>query len=316
LSDAIEDVMAVRSLPLTPSPLTRWDAARRLLQVPEQRLALLLLLPILMVVIATMLYPLIVTIQLALTSETGQFVGLDNLARLPRTTAFLDTVSFTLRFAAFVVVVGLLLGLGLALLVNSARVPAKTLWITILIIPLMVSDIVSAVVWRLMYHPNIGVINYILSFFGVPPVAWLAQPTSAFFAVAAIEIWRATPFFFLMLYAALQLIPRYVYESAAIDGAGRIRAFFDMTLPYLRPVMTVALMLQFIGASRAFGLIVAATEGGPGRATWSLSFFIHRYAFRSQQPHFASAAVLFLVAMTIVVAFLIFRFVWVQRDQA
>ena len=232
--------MAVRSLPLTPVRLTPWDAARRLLHVPEQRLAILLLLPILLVVVATMLYPLAVTIQLALTSETGEFVGLDNLARLPQTTAFLDSVSFTLRFAAFVVVIALLVGLGLALLVNSARVPAKTLWITVLIIPLMVSDIVSAVVWRLMYHPTIGVINYVLSFFSVPPVAWLGQPTSAFFAVAVIEIWRSTPFFFLMLYAALQLIPRYVYESAAVDGAGRIRSFFDMTLPYLRPVMTVA----------------------------------------------------------------------------
>jgi multiple sugar transport system permease protein len=308
--------MVVRSLPLAPVRTTPWDAVRRLLQVPEQRLALLLLLPILFVVIATMLYPLLVTIQMALTSETGEFVGPENLGRLPQTTAFLDSVSFTLRFAAFVVVIALLLGLGLALLVNSARVPAKTLWITIFIIPIMVSDIVSAVVWRLMYHPTIGVINYVLSFFKVPPVAWLGEPTSAFFAVAAIEIWRATPFFFLMLYAALQLIPRYVYESAAVDGAGRIRSFFDMTLPYLRPVMTVALMLQFIGASRAFGLVVAATEGGPGRATWSISYFIHRYAFRAQQPHFASAAVLVLVVMTIVIAALIFRFVWVQRDQA
>ncbi len=308
--------MAVRSMPLTPVRVSAWDATRHLLRVPEQRLAILLLLPILLVVVATMLYPLVVTIQLALTSETGEFVGLTNLVRLPQTTAFLDSVGFTLRFSAFVVAIALLLGLGLALLVNSARVPAKTLWITIFIIPLMVSDLVSGVVWRLMYHPTVGVINYVLSFVSVPPVAWLGEPTSAFFAVAAIEVWRSTPFFFLMLYAALQLIPRYVYESAAVDGAGRLRSFFDMTLPYLRPIMTVALMLQFIGASRAFGLVVAATEGGPGRATWSISYFIHRYAFRAQQPHFASAAVLFLVLMTAVIAALIFRFVWVQRDQA
>jgi multiple sugar transport system permease protein len=287
-----------------------------MLWVPEQRSAILLLLPVLIVVLATMLYPFIVTIQLALTDETGRFVGLANLARLPQTTAFIDSVSFTLRFSAFVVAVALVLGLGLALLVNSARVPAKTLWITILVIPLMVSDIVSAVVWRLMYHPTIGVINYALAFLNIPPVAWLGAPTSAFFAVAAIEIWRATPFFFLMLYAALQLIPAYIYESAAVDGAGVLRSFVDMTLPYLRPVMTVALMLQFIGASRAFGLVVAATEGGPGRATWSISYFIHRYAFRAQQPHFASAAVIVLLVLTAVVAALIFRFVWVQRDQA
>lgn len=306
--------MTVRTLPLARARPSRWREVRTAFRVPEHRAGILLLLPTLAVVLAMMLYPFVVTIQYALTDETGRFIGLDNLTRLPRTTAFLESLSFTLRFAAFVVVVSLLLGLGLALLVNSARVPMKTLWITILIIPLMVSDIVSAVVWRLMYHPTIGVLNHFLSYLSVPPINWLGEPTNAFFSVALIEIWRGAPFFFLMLYAALQLIPATIYESAAVDGAGRLRAFFDMTLPYLRPVMTVALVLQFIGASRAFGIIIAATNGGPGRATWTISYFIHRYAFRSQQPHFASAAVLFLVVLTVLVGALFFRFVWVQRD--
>jgi ABC-type sugar transport system permease subunit len=306
--------MSVRSLPLAPARPSRLAEVRRSLAVPESRSAILLLLPVLIVVLATMIYPFVVTVRLALTDEQGRYVGLDNLTRLWRTTAFVESLTFTLKFSAFVVVVSLLLGLGLALLVNSARVPAKTLWITIFIIPLMVSDIVSAVVWRLMYHPTIGVLNYFLGFVGIGPITWLGEPRSAFFAVGLIEIWRATPFFFLMLYAALQLIPPQIYESAAIDGAGGPRAFVDMTLPYLRPVMTVALMLEFIGVSRTFGTIVAATEGGPGRSTWTIAYFIHRYAFRAQQPHFASAAVLVLVALTMAVGALFFRFVWVQRD--
>ncbi len=306
--------MAVRSLPLAPLRPSRWGVLKRSWQVPEHRTAILLLLPSLAVVLVTMFYPLMVTIRLALTNEQGKYIGLDNLTRLSRTSIFVSSLGFTLRYAAFVVVVSLILGLGLALLVNSARVPAKTLWITIFIVPLMVSDIVSAVVWRLMYHPSIGVLNFLLSFLHLSRVDWLGKPGTAFFAVAIIEIWRSTPFFFIMLYAALQLIPPAIYESASVDGAGRIRSFFDMTLPYLRPVMTVALMLQFIGASRTFGIIVGATEGGPGRSTWTVSYFIYRYAFRSQQPHFASAAVLVLVVLTVLVGILFFRFVWVQRD--
>ncbi|MCC6314780.1 MAG: sugar ABC transporter permease [Thermomicrobiales bacterium] len=308
--------MSVRSLPLATNRPGRWQAVQHLWQIPEQRLALLLLLPSLLVVLLTMLYPLIVTIRMALSSERGQFVGLGNLTRLATTNIFLESMSFTLRFSAFVVIVSLLLGLGLALVVNSIYVPMKTLWITILIIPLMVSDIVSAVVWRLMYHPTIGILNYALSLVGLPRVDWLGKSSTAFFSVGIIEIWRSAPFFFIMLYAALQLIPPDVYESASVDGAGGVRAFFDMTLPYLRPVMTVALMLQFIGATRAFGIIVGATEGGPGRATWTISYFIYRYAFRAQQMHFASAAVLVLVLLTIVAGVLFFRFVWVQRDAA
>jgi ABC-type sugar transport system permease subunit len=101
-----------------------------------------------------------------------------------------------------------------------------------------------------------------------------------------------------------------------VDGAGRLRAFTDMTLPYLRPVMTVAITLQFIFATHAFGVIVASTQGGPGRSTWNLSYFVYQYAFRSQQLHFASGGVLVLVLLTAVVASLFFRFVWVQRDEA
>jgi len=180
----------------------------------------------------------------------------------------------------------------------------------------MVSDVVSAVVWRLMFHPTIGILNHLLTSIGLDRVDWLGTSRNAFFAVSIIEIWRSTPFFFIMLYAALQLIPPQIYESASVDGAGRLRAFTDMTIPYLRPVMTVALMLSFIGASRAFGIIIAATQGGPGRSTWSLSYFIHRYAFRNQQEHFASAAVLVLVLLTMAVGAIFFRFVWVQRDAA
>lgn len=286
------------------------------LRIPEHSSAVLLLLPALLVVLATVAYPFYHTIRLALTDESDHFLGLDNLTRLVQTTAFLESLQFTLLFSAFVVITALLLGLALALLINSARIRAKTFWITVLIVPLMVSDIVSAVVWRIMYHPSFGILNYALSIFHIPPVIWLGDPQTAFFAVALIELWRSTPFFMLILYASLQLIPAQIYDAAVVDGAGRLRSFVDMTLPYLRPVMTVAITLQFIFVTHAFGVIVASTAGGPGRSTWTLSYFVYNYAFRAQQMHFASAGVLVLVLLTAVVASLFFRFVWVQRDEA
>lgn len=308
--------MTAPSLTVAPTPVTRWESFQRAFRVPEQRTALLLLLPSLLLVLATMFYPLIVTIRLALTNRREEWVGIDNITLLFRTSIFIDSLWFTLRFSAFVVVASLILGLGLALLVNSSRVPAKTLWITIFIVPLMVSDIVSAVVWRLMFHPTIGILNYGLQSVGLGRVDWLGTSRNAFFSVSLIEIWRSTPLFFIMLYAALQLIPPQIYESASVDGAGRLRSFLDMTLPYLRPVMTVTLMLGFIGASRVFAIVIGATNGGPGRSTWSISYFIHRYAFRNQQENIASGAVLVLVLLTILVGVLFFRFVWVQRDAA
>src|SRR5262249_1058702 len=107
-----------------------------------------------------------------------------------------------------------------------------------------------------------------------------------------------------------------IYDAAAVDGAGKLRAFADMTLPHLRPVITVAITLQFIFATHSFGVIVASTQGGPGRSTWNLAYFVYNYAFNSEQVHFASAGVLVIVLLTAVLASLFFRFVWVQRDEA
>ena len=301
---------AVPSVPAPPAPQSMW---KELFRYRDNRVGVWLIVPSLLALIVVQFYPIVYTFWLILTSEKGEFLGLGNLTRLTTDTIFRGALVFSLKMGIVVVPLCLLVGLGLAMVVHSDFAKNKAIWISILIVPLMVSEIVAGMMWKILYHPTLGLVNLPLTAVGLEPIVWLQKGDTAFIALCIVEIWRISPLAFLLLYAGLNQVPRDIYEAAAVDGATRWRAFWDMTLPYIRPMFAIATILVFVWSTRTIGTIAATTQGGPGRATWNLSWYIYGMSFQRLKPHYASAAVLVMLLMTYIAGTIFVRYLWVER---
>ncbi|MCY3903679.1 MAG: sugar ABC transporter permease [Caldilineaceae bacterium] len=301
---------AVPSVPAPPAPQSMW---KELFRYRDNRVGVWLIVPSLLALIVVQFYPIVYTFWLILTSEKGEFLGLGNLTRLTTDTIFRGALVFSLKMGIVVVPLCLLVGLGLAMVVHSDFAKNKAIWISILIVPLMVSEIVAGMMWKILYHPTLGLVNLPLTAVGLEPIVWLQKGDTAFIALCIVEIWRISPLAFLLLYAGLNQVPRDIYEAAAVDGATRWRAFWDMTLPYIRPMFAISTILVFVWSTRTIGTIAATTQGGPGRATWNLSWFIYGMFFQRLRPHYASAAVLVMLLMTYIAGTLFVKYLWVER---
>jgi trehalose/maltose transport system permease protein len=226
----------------------------------QARLAWWLLAPSLLVVAAVALIPLLQTFYQSFTNErlaSGkpvQFVGLQNYADLLTDDAFLHAVGVTLLFTVLTVFMETLLGLGIALVVNS-NFKGRGAMRAIMLIPWAIPTVVSAQIWKWMYNDIYGPFNdllvqrvHLLS----SNVAWIADPATSIVAVAAVDIWKTTPFMALLLLAGLQIIPTDIYEAADVDGANVLQQFMNLTLPLLRPALVVALIFRTLDALRVF----------------------------------------------------------------
>ncbi|MBV9578815.1 MAG: sugar ABC transporter permease [Chloroflexi bacterium] len=226
----------------------------------QTRLAWWLLLPSLLVVAFVALVPLGQTILASFTNERlasnrpVQFVGLKNYADLLTDDAFRHAIFVTVAFTVITVVFELILGMGIALVVNSNFKGRGAMRATMLV-PWAIPTVVSAQMWRFMYHDVYGVFNDLLVVrlhLLAANVAWIADPATSLFAVAAIDIWKTTPFMALLLLAGLQVIPTDIYEAADVDGANPVQQFISLTLPLLRPAIVVALIFRTLDSLRVF----------------------------------------------------------------
>ena len=155
--------------------------------------------------------------------------------------------------------------------------------------------------WFFMYEYTFGVFNYLLNSLGAPSVRWLSDPNIALYSMMAVDIWQATPFAFLLLYAAILSLPRDPYEAAAIDGAGRLHVFRTITLPLLLPVLAVVVLLRLIDAARAFDKIFVMTRGGPGSSAYTATLTIYIEGFNKYDFGYASAlSFLFQIVLVII----------------
>lgn len=225
----------------------------------QTRLAWLLLIPTLAVVAFVALYPLAQTIYQSFTDARlasgvePKFIGLQNYRDLLQDTAFRDSILVTLQFTILTVVFEFLLGLGIALVINS-NFKGRGAVRTAMLVPWAIPTVVSAQMWKWMYSDQYGVINDFLLRLGVikSPVAFIAQPSTSLAAIAAVDIWKTTPFVALLLLAGLQVIPGDVYEAARIDGASAVQSFLRITLPLLRPAILVTLIFRTLDSLRVF----------------------------------------------------------------
>lgn len=264
----------------------------------DRTIAYLLIAPTIAVLLALTIYPLIYSIKVSFSSSTGT-PTLQHFSRLLTDQFFLSALMHTLVYSAIALTVEFLLGLGLALLLDS-QIRARNIWRTLLLIPMMLPPVVVGVVWRLMLNSNFGAVNGTLKSFALNTEAltWTASPKLAMASVIIADVWQWTPFMFLILLAGLQAIPREPYEAALTDGSSGWQTFRHVTLPLLKPAILIALLLRTMDLLRVFDHIFILTEGGPGFATETLSLYIYRTAFRFSNFGYAAAMSFVLLIIT------------------
>lgn len=233
----------------------------------------------------------------------GNFVGLGNYIRALQDSYFIGSAWTTVKFTICVVLAEFILGLVIALLLNS-NIRGKNLYFSIIIIPMMITPIAVGLTWRLLLHSNLGIVNYLLSFLGVSEKAWLADPSLALGTVMFIDVWQQVPYMVLVILAGLVTLPTEPYEAAAIDGATRMQTFCRLTIPMMMPTFTVVVLLRAITALKTYDLVYVLTRGGPGTTTEVISYHIYQQAFRYTEIGQASAMsyllMLFIVPLAIV----------------
>lgn len=277
----------------------------------ELLLPALFIAPALAVLLALSIYPLLYSVSVSLQQETpnGVVWGLGNFARLVSDSFFLTAMAHTFVYAIAALTCEFLLGLGLALLLNS-QIRGRGIFRASLLVPMMLPAVVVGVVWRLMLNPNFGAINGTLKQIGISTesLTWTASPKLAMLSVIAVDVWQWTPFVFLVLLAGLQAIPQEPYEAALIDGSSRWQTFWHVTLPLLKPSILIVLLLRTMDLLRVFDQIFILTEGGPGFATETISLYIYRTAFRFFDFGYAAAMSFVLLALTNVISALYIKF--------
>lgn len=274
--------------------------------------AYLLLLPSLVFMAGYIIYPLIKNLNLSLHSEgyfgaADQFIGFENYISLILDPDFLTVFLNTLYWGFGVTFGSFLFGLVLALLLNRR---ITKVFRPLVLLPWIVPGVVAAVVFRALYSTYYGPLNAILKRVGLidSGISWLSGPSwLVLFSIIVLGIWKGFPFFTVMLLAGLQTVPDYLYDAAKIDGASPLQQFWYVTIPQLRPVITVSLILGFIWTIRYFDAIYATTGGGPGFATTTLPIYIYRTGFGTYNFHKGAVLSLTLVVIIFVLA-VILRF--------
>ena len=241
----------------------------------------------------------------------GDFIGLTNYIADLKNDEFTGSVATTWIFTIGVVLIEFVLGLLVALGLNSLG-KGKNLIFTIIIIPMMITPVAVGLSWRLMLHSQLGIVNYLLSLVGVGKIDWLGNTSLALPTVMFVDIWQNIPYMVLVLMAGLVTLPREPFEAASIDGATRNQAFFRLTLPMMMPTFSVVLLLRAIMSFKTYDLIYVMTRGGPGTATQLISYTIYNQAYRYLNTGTAASMSIYLVLMIIPIAIL---FLWLSRSR-
>ncbi|MCS6907871.1 MAG: sugar ABC transporter permease [Anaerolineales bacterium] len=234
------------------------------------------------------------------------FIGLENYQQLFSSPEFWNSLRITFTFVFLAVAIEFVLGMGLALLLNH-DLKAKGLIRSLILLPMMCTNVVIGLTWRLLFNYEFGIVNYYLNQLGFASVEWLSSPKIALWSVIVVDVWNTTSFVALMLLAGLQSLPEEPFEAARIDGANSIQTFFYLTLPLLRQTILVALLWRLIDTFRIFDVVYLLTAGGPARATETVSIYIYRYGFQSFNLGFASAASYVMILIMLAIAALMAR---------
>jgi multiple sugar transport system permease protein len=274
----------------------------------EARLPYFLLIPGLFLLVG-MLYPFFLGVYYSLTNYFLQyphlfrFIWLDNYIKLLGDSFFAYSLKFTLAYTLVAVVTQVGLGLGVALLLNS-RIIGRSGLRAIMLMPLMMPPVITALMWKIMMASSrAGILNHLLSFLGVGPVNWLGDVNSAILSIFIIDTWGNLPFVSLILLGGLQSLPYEPFEAARVDGAAGWGIFRYITLPLLKPFIILAATFRVMDSLRIFDVIYAATVGGPADATMNLHMRAFFYAFQWYQMGMGMAYAMVLLALVFLASY-------------
>jgi multiple sugar transport system permease protein len=234
------------------------------------------------------------------------FIGFDNYVNLFSNPDFLNSLRVTFTFVISAIAIEFTLGMALALLLNH-KLFGKGLMRSTILLPMMCTNVVIGLTWRLLFNYQFGLINYYLGVLGLAPVQWLSVPSLGMVSVIIVDVWNTTSFVALLLLAGLQALPDEPFEAASIDGASGAQAFWYITIPLLRPTILVALLWRLIDTFRIFDVIWLLTAGGPAHATETVSIYVYNYGFRSFNLGYASAASYIMIFIMLIIAAVLAR---------
>ena len=265
---------------------------------------------LLLVGLFPLIYSLVVSFQrITMMEDDTSFAGLANYAQLFRDARLWQSLLHTAAITVIALPLELVLGLLMAQLFLE-KLPGRQIFVSLLVLPTVISPIVAGATWRLMFDNRYGPINQILGWFAGEPVAalWTVNPDLVYPAIILCEIWQWTPFMFLILLAALSNVDKSLTEAAEIDGAGFWRTFAKIVLPAIWPVMAIAILIRGLDLVRIFDIIWALTQGGPGTMTETISIYTYVQGFNQFEISYTAAmAFLVIILLTVIVTWAIRR---------
>jgi len=272
--------------------------------------------PALVVISAVIVFPWVFTLWMSAHRWTlGQeqsFIGFENYIRLASDARFWESLWHTLIYTVLSVVAPLFLG-TLAALVFDAQFPLRGFLRGVFVMPMMATPVAIALVWTMMFHPQLGVLNYLLSFVGIGPLEWIYNQSTVIPSLVLVETWQWTPLVMLIVLGGLAAVPREPYESAEIDGANAWQKFRYLTMPMIAPFLMIAVIIRSIDAVKSFDIIYAMTQGGPGTASETINIYLYNTAFAYYDIGYGSpmAVVFFIIIVALSFVLLMVR----QRSQ-
>jgi ABC-type sugar transport system permease subunit len=274
------------------------------LKKQERLMGYLFILPNFIGVLIFVLLPVIAGLLISFTKwdllTPPVWVGVDNYNQLPFDPLFWKGLKNSAYYALLTVPTGIVVSLSLALLVN---IPLRgvNIFRTIYFVPVVTSITAISLVWKWLYNPEFGILNFILEKLGLPPQQWLNDVKLAMPCIALMSIWRGMGYNMTIFLAGIKGIPPQLYEAAEIDGANRFQKLWNITLPLLKPTLFFVLVMSVIGSLQVFGEIYVMTDGGPGNATLTYNYFLYQNAFLWFKMGYASSLgyILFVIIFTL-----------------
>lgn len=286
-------------------------------QLTKRQLGILVCLPAFLMIVGVIAYPLGYSIYITFHNMNfaraglgPQFVGLDNYLRVFDRPEFWKAFLRSSLFVVYDLLVGMPLGLAIAILLNQRFWLRGAARATILL-PYVLSGTVLGLIWKWIYNPNHGALNALLTQLGLISeyVAWLAQPGRALQMVILVNLWQGTPWAVIMYLAGLQSIPKELYDAAKVDGASGWQAVFRITLPLLAPITLAMLVLKTVWTFQVFDIVWVLTRGGPASATQVVSYYIYYASFFQLKFGYAAAMSYVLLGIILILVFVYYRLI-------
>lgn len=288
------------------------------LEQGQKRFARLIILPGIIILVLLVAGPFVYMFFNSFFSKTlavhrpAVFIWFKNYGTLFTSSRFWGAFLHTILIMVIGIPVQSVLGLSIALLLNK-KFPGSRVVVAFFLIPVMITPVVAGFEWKIIFDQHFGPLNYVLGLFGISPQPWLATPVLAMTSILIVDTWQWTPFVTTVLLAGLSAIPRQVYEASSVDGSPGFKTFWRVTMPLLRPIFALVVLLRIVFIFKIFDPVQILTGGGPGTATETLSFLTYVMGFTWFDVGMtATIAVVQLLIMT-VIAQLFVRLVMTQR---